>query len=387
MRVGKYPDRDEKLATFAPAVPAKAGTHGSAAASFSGNCSALPTLTSSCGGTVDPGFLPGKTSGPVAEAILARPHRETHPSDAGSEGGSVSRPPPSPSRPRPAPRRCPGAPTIDSPTGSPSTAAPGMLTCGTPVSPPWQHRQVMRSRSGLERRQRLAAPRRRERRRRQAEDRPGRQQLAHPAARLLRAPARPTAARSRGSRAGEGQVAGHAELQARVVALDPVLEGLPRLVGLQGALRPRPRPTARAAPSTSSRPSPISAASCVDHRLQRRGGLGIGEARRRRPRRPAGVGKLRRDRLAEHHRRDAGEGVGVAREPAGRVRARRLRHHAGEVEPAVRRPDAVEPAEARRHPHRAAGVGAERGVAQPCGDGRRPSPTTSRRARGPARAG
>ena len=30
----------------------------------------------------------------------------------------------------------PGPPTIDKPTGSPSIAAPGMLTCGTPVSPP-----------------------------------------------------------------------------------------------------------------------------------------------------------------------------------------------------------------------------------------------------------
>src|ERR1700730_9498351 len=30
----------------------------------------------------------------------------------------------------------PGAPTIDRPTGNPSTVAPGMLTCGTPVNPP-----------------------------------------------------------------------------------------------------------------------------------------------------------------------------------------------------------------------------------------------------------
>src|SRR6202040_4460134 len=40
----------------------------------------------------------------------------------------------------------PGPPTIDRPTGKPLTTAPGMLTCGTPVSPPWAHRQRIRSR-------------------------------------------------------------------------------------------------------------------------------------------------------------------------------------------------------------------------------------------------
>ena len=30
----------------------------------------------------------------------------------------------------------PGPPTIDRPTGKPSTVAPGMLICGTPVNPP-----------------------------------------------------------------------------------------------------------------------------------------------------------------------------------------------------------------------------------------------------------
>ncbi len=41
----------------------------------------------------------------------------------------------------------------------------------------------------------------------------------------------------------------------------------------------------------------------------------------------------------------------------------------GEVEPAMGRPDAVEPAEAAGHAHRAAGIGAECGVAEPGGDG------------------
>jgi hypothetical protein len=37
---------------------------------------------------------------------------------------------------------------IESPIGSPSTVAPGMLTCGTPVSPPCASMVVMRARSG-----------------------------------------------------------------------------------------------------------------------------------------------------------------------------------------------------------------------------------------------
>ena len=39
----------------------------------------------------------------------------------------------------------PGPATVDRPTGRPSTRAPGMLTSGTPVSPPWQHRHSRRS--------------------------------------------------------------------------------------------------------------------------------------------------------------------------------------------------------------------------------------------------
>src|SRR4029077_18929808 len=42
----------------------------------------------------------------------------------------------------------PRGPMMDRPTGRPSTVAPGRLTCGWPASPPWAHRQVMRSRSG-----------------------------------------------------------------------------------------------------------------------------------------------------------------------------------------------------------------------------------------------
>src|SRR4029453_2506774 len=48
-----------------------------------------------------------------------------------------------------------------------------------------------------------------------------------------------------------------------------------------------------------------------------------------------------------------GEVSGAAADPAGRVGRRRLRQHAGDVDAAVRRADAVEPAEGGRHAHRA----------------------------------
>src|SRR5207302_2517797 len=42
----------------------------------------------------------------------------------------------------------PWPPTIDNPTGGPSTLAPGTLTCGTPVSPPCAASPRMRPRTG-----------------------------------------------------------------------------------------------------------------------------------------------------------------------------------------------------------------------------------------------
>src|SRR3989442_3199158 len=42
----------------------------------------------------------------------------------------------------------PWPPTIDNPTGRPSTLAPGTLTCGTPVSPPCAAISRMRARTG-----------------------------------------------------------------------------------------------------------------------------------------------------------------------------------------------------------------------------------------------
>ena len=83
--------------------------------------------------------------------------------------------------------------------------------------------------------QRLAAQRRRERRRRQAQDRAGRRQLAQAAARLLPDQTGIGALARRGQR-GEGQVARDAELKTRIGAVDPLLEALPGLDRLQGAL-------------------------------------------------------------------------------------------------------------------------------------------------------
>jgi hypothetical protein len=59
-RLGKYLDRDEKLATSAPAFPAKAGTHASSAPNFSSNALVYQRPTSSCGGTIDPGLRRGR---------------------------------------------------------------------------------------------------------------------------------------------------------------------------------------------------------------------------------------------------------------------------------------------------------------------------------------
>ena len=71
------------------------------------------------------------------------------------------------------------------------------------------------------------------------------------------------------------------------------------------------------------------------------------------------------DRLAEHDAGHARERLGVAREPARRVGAGRLRQHARDRQPAVGRADAVKAAEARGHAHRATGIRAERRVARP----------------------
>jgi hypothetical protein len=73
MRLGKYPDRDEKLATSAFAVPAKAGIDASAASNFSSDCSALPAVTGSCGGNNGPRHFAGEDQGVGCRMILAQP--------------------------------------------------------------------------------------------------------------------------------------------------------------------------------------------------------------------------------------------------------------------------------------------------------------------------
>ena len=185
----------------------------------------------------------------------------------------------------------------------------------------------MRSRSGSSADERLAAERRRERRRRLAQDRAGRQQLAHPAARLL------AHQRGAGALARRDRARPRARLRATLnwkrgfarsiqsLKVSHASEGCSVRCALAQAARPggaiasslavadqpaEPRRRAAAAP----RRSPASASANAS----------VATISRRR--------QLRRDRLAEHDRRDAGEGLGVAGEPAGRVGARRLAHHA-----------------------------------------------------------
>ena len=258
----------------------------------------------------------------------------------------------------------PRAARMDRPTGSPATCAPGALTCGTPVRPPCAARQVMRARSGERIAERQALAGRGERGRGQAQDGAGRQEPGEAGPGLGAGQRGPLPLRLR-DRGGQRQVARDAPGHARVLAIDPVLEGHPGLVGLQRALRAGPDRQAGRGQELLAH-VPHQAREPAHHRPQRRRGLVVREAE--------GVGRdhetrrqLRRGRLAQQHLGDARERVGVAGEPPGGVGAGRLAHHAAQVEPAVGRPDAVEAAEARRHAHRSAGVGAERGVAEALG--------------------
>ena len=259
----------------------------------------------------------------------------------------------------------PRGPRMDKPTGSPPTCAPGRLTCGKPARPPCAARQVMRARSGS----RVARGRPRSGagngvvgRQRIA---PGGQERGEPGA-GLGAHQRGPLPLALGDRAAEREIAGHAERHTRVVPVDPFLEGEPRLPRLQGALGPRPG-------GEAGRRHDVlldvfhEPGEATHHRLERAGRLLVGQAEAVLCDDEA-RGQRGRDRLAEHHRADPRERLRVAGEPAGGVGAGGLRQHAGEVEAAVGGADAVQAAEARRHPHRAAGVGPERGVAEALGD-------------------
>jgi len=83
--------------------------------------------------------------------------------------------------------------------------------------------------------------------------------------------------------------------------------------------------------------------------------------------------------IAEQDMADALEQLGAAREPAAGIKARRKRTRARERNAPVRRPYAVDPAEARRRAHRPPGVAAKREIAQAARDRCR------RAAGGPAR--
>ncbi len=73
------------------------------------------------------------------------------------------------------------------------------------------------------------------------------------------------------------------------------------------------------------------------------------------------AGALRRS--LQQLRADAAEHAGRGGEPAGDVEGGRHLHRPRHVDPAVGRAQAVQPAKCGRHPHRAAGVAAEREVA------------------------
>src|SRR6267142_6728938 len=61
---------------------------------------------------------------------------------------------------------------------------------------------------------------------------------------------------------------------------------------------------------------------------------------------------------------------GIAREPTAGITAWGLHGNAGEIDPPMRRPDAVKAATARRYAHRAARIGAKGEIAGLGGDGR-----------------
>ena len=161
-----------------------------------------------------------------------------------------------PSRPASPPWRCatatrvaslPRGPMMDRPTGRPSTVAPGRLTCGTPVSPPWAHRQVMRSRSGSSTDSgwpRSGA----------GNGVVGRHRIVPGGSRWRMRPRASWRIRLAQLRSLSGicepitRLRGDAEGEARIALVDPVLEGRARPRRAAGCAAPAPRPTGPAAP-------------------------------------------------------------------------------------------------------------------------------------------
>ena len=238
----------------------------------------------------------------------------------------------------------------------------------------------------IEHRQRLAAQRRRERRGRQAEDRAGRQQVRHAAARFLAHQAGPGAARPAGIIEPITSALRDREGEARIALVEPVLEGV---------ARPRPAAGVRCARAQTERPcgAMISSRLCADqrgqplhHRLQRR--------RRRRRRRSR---RRRRRRSAWSASASGIASPSITAETLAKVAASRANQpvvsevgacgsmpvdvDAGRASGGCRRGRRSSPA---RAPSRRCRCRAR------CRRGRRrpppPSPTTSRPARGPARA-
>ena len=251
---------------------------------------------------------------------------------------------------------------MDRPTGRPSTVAPGQAHLRM------AGQSAVRAEAGdaiahrLERRQRLAPGG-------AGNGVVGRQRMVPGGSRCAirpRASWRISAAqpcsRRRDHRAHQ-QRAGDREGEARIALVEPRrLKVLPRLDRLQRALRARPHREAlrrqissrhvadqarrAASPSAAAPRRPRHRRS--RRRRRRRPGWSAGRAGSARPASPTRPG--RRSRRRARTSRSCRSVGAWGSMPVG-------------VEPAVRRADAVEAAEARRHAHRAAGIGAERGVA------------------------
>ena len=121
----------------------------------------------------------------------------------------------------------------------------------------------------------------------------------------------------------------------------------------------------------TSRPWPISAASRSTIGRERLLHTRIREAERIARPPAASAGSVRACRSPNKTSPTRANVVGIAREPAAVCRLPgACTAMPREIDPPMRRPDAVKAAKARRHAHRAAGIGAEREIAGPGGHGR-----------------
>ena len=283
---------------------------------------------------------------------------------------------------------------IDSPTGAPSTEAPGMLTCGTPVNPPWLVRQADAVAQRVQHAQ-FGSPLQRRRetawsagtgwcRGASSSVQPGACLDAHQRRRPLRS--------ASVSMDPCDQRAGHAKRQTRVVAgIEPGFERCARLSLLWST---------RCARCHTERPCGAMVTSLPVADQLRRGGPGAGMQGLVR----AVLGS-EAECVGRHEAASAASVEGIAsrrttlpadacehrRRPVRTSRmcpsTRRLHGDAGEVDPAMGWPHAIQAAEAGRHAHGAAAIGAQARSRTPLRRRPRRIRSTTRRARDPGAAG